>query len=522
MPTQNIFDMTDVWNNLSTTFTAIKMDVTDTQSASDSLLLDLKVGGNSKFKVDKAGIVSFANAGNSYTTVQQRIGGTTTWGFGWHGAETNAWFMFANGTRIAAIGQTRFSLNASTALAWGSVPENPELFIGYRAAANLRLGAADAAGSSSSVTIDFAANANNITWTSHGLMTGSAVMFSAAVFPTSATGNLDANTTYYAVVINSNTIQIARTYDAAVATSPTVIAFTGNGTTVTARGAKTEQTISIQNFTGTDMPGSPLVFDGGQGTGAGNGGPIIFRVAPKGSNGSLVNGLATALTIGADGNALFTGKICVSNAYQPFNWAELRIDANAAWVFKGYAQDVLSLSGQRGNVLTQASFYFGWSADTTIGNNGGDVRLYRDNPGVLALRNGANAQTFSVYKTYTSDTNYERVTYGYSATSGGYGISAEKGSGGGGNNDIYINTQNRLFLDVSQNRAWVISSTRTLYPGNTQSTTMTDNFLNIPGAAGAPTGTPSVTTGFPIYYDSSNHKIYVYSGGVWRSTAALT
>lgn len=51
----NIYDMVDTWNDGATTFTAIKMDVTDTASASGSLLLDLKVGGVTKASIDKDG-----------------------------------------------------------------------------------------------------------------------------------------------------------------------------------------------------------------------------------------------------------------------------------------------------------------------------------------------------------------------------------------------------------------------------------------------------------------------------------
>lgn len=55
----NIFDMTDTWNDGATTFTAIKMNVTDTASTAASLLMDLRVGGVSKFSVSKAaGVVT--------------------------------------------------------------------------------------------------------------------------------------------------------------------------------------------------------------------------------------------------------------------------------------------------------------------------------------------------------------------------------------------------------------------------------------------------------------------------------
>jgi hypothetical protein len=55
MPTMNVFDMADTWNAGATTFTAIKMNVTDTASAAGSLLIDLQLGGVSYTKLDKTG-----------------------------------------------------------------------------------------------------------------------------------------------------------------------------------------------------------------------------------------------------------------------------------------------------------------------------------------------------------------------------------------------------------------------------------------------------------------------------------
>ena len=53
-------------------------------------------------------------------------------------------------------------------------------------------------------------------------------------------------------------------------------------------------------------------------------------------------------------------------------------------------------------------------------------------------------------------------------------------------------------------------------------TGMTTGFTHIPAAAGAPTGAPTNPTGnVPMYYDTTNNKIYVYNGG-WKATAALT
>ena len=48
-------------------------------------------------------------------------------------------------------------------------------------------------------------------------------------------------------------------------------------------------------------------------------------------------------------------------------------------------------------------------------------------------------------------------------------------------------------------------------------TNATDGFLYVPGCAGLPTGTPSAWTGrVPIVVDTTNNKLYFYSGGAWR------
>lgn len=61
MATAPLSNLTATWNAGGTTFTAVKMNVTDTASAAGSLLMDLQVGGSSKFKIAKDGTVNVTN-----------------------------------------------------------------------------------------------------------------------------------------------------------------------------------------------------------------------------------------------------------------------------------------------------------------------------------------------------------------------------------------------------------------------------------------------------------------------------
>jgi hypothetical protein len=65
----DIFNMADTWNDGATTFTAIKMNVTDTASNAASLLMDLQVGGASRFNVRKDGTL-FVNTGSSAAVME--------------------------------------------------------------------------------------------------------------------------------------------------------------------------------------------------------------------------------------------------------------------------------------------------------------------------------------------------------------------------------------------------------------------------------------------------------------------
>ena len=62
----NIYDMVDTWNAGATTFTAIKMNVTDTASAAGSALMDLQLAGTTVLRLQKNGVLQFGGTTSSF------------------------------------------------------------------------------------------------------------------------------------------------------------------------------------------------------------------------------------------------------------------------------------------------------------------------------------------------------------------------------------------------------------------------------------------------------------------------
>jgi hypothetical protein len=63
-----VIDLSQTWNAPGVTFTGLKLNITDTNSASGSLLMDLQVAGVSKFSVSKAGGQSWTWTGLGTTS----------------------------------------------------------------------------------------------------------------------------------------------------------------------------------------------------------------------------------------------------------------------------------------------------------------------------------------------------------------------------------------------------------------------------------------------------------------------
>ncbi len=86
-----------------------------------------------------------------------------------------------------------------------------------------------------------------------------------------------------------------------------------------------------------------------------------------------------------------------------------------------------------------------------------DVILARDTANALALRNGANGQSFNLYQTYTNSTNYERLSF---LTGSGVVDFVYQAAGTGGTRilRIYNATADRLQFGVSGAMQWGLST----------------------------------------------------------------
>ena len=83
-----------------------------------------------------------------------------------------------------------------------------------------------------------------------------------------------------------------------------------------------------------------------------------------------------------------------------------------------------------GNAVMGNTGFIGFASAFTAASGNADTRLYRDSANTLALRNGANAQTFNIYNTYqNAGVDYERITFKWSANL--FTIGREFGGTGG-------------------------------------------------------------------------------------------
>jgi hypothetical protein len=142
-----VIDAAQTWNAGGVTFTGLKFNATDTASAAASLLMDLQVGGVSKASIKKDGQITLpSSASANLAGSNLRFGGAAT--DPWIGSFGGGALWFGRGTTLMLyMPTTGLQLDSALSMQWssGSVSQASDTFLTRRAAANLRLGAADAA-----------------------------------------------------------------------------------------------------------------------------------------------------------------------------------------------------------------------------------------------------------------------------------------------------------------------------------------------------------------------------------------
>jgi hypothetical protein len=112
-----------------------------------------------------------------------------------------------------------------------------------------------------------------------------------------------------------------------------------------------------------------------------------------------------------------------------------------------------------------------------------------------------NGSSTSLYALKVGDT-----AYGYLAASSSITELAANGA-----------SQPLVFTTNNTERARIPAAGGMVVGTAALTTTATDGFLYVPTCAGTPTGTPTTQTGTaPIVVDTTNNKLYFYSGGQWR------
>jgi hypothetical protein len=139
-----------------------------------------------------------------------------------------------------------------------------------------------------------------------------------------------------------------------------------------------------------------------------------------------------------------------------------------------------AMSSATTSVKIGSNYSFGWAGSPDASQTL-DTILVRDSASgnTLALRNGAAAQTFRVYNTYTDASNYSRLKIGWDAvTYAAFTIEGQQLGTGGGRSLALIGGGNVLGLGVAPSGSfnWVINSGHFLAG--------TDNTYDI-GASGA-------------------------------------
>lgn len=311
--------ITQTWNNIGVGFRIFNVDVTDTQSATQSYLYRYSYNGGLAASVDKFGAGFFAGGVSSGKQITTPASTTAIVPLSIpHGVAPSSPAQGAFWTTTSGF----FSNINGSVVQWADL-QSAQTFSGAKTFSSPV--------TISTGTLTASAPGLNLTQT----WDNAAVGFVGALINITDTASSNASFLQKWQVGGVDKAKISKNGAFQILSNMQLLSDTGNlffgasNDVIVSRkaaaalqlgsadaAAPVAQTLGVQSVVAgtTDTAGADWTFTGSQGTGTGAGGKIKFRVAPAGSTGSAQNALADALTINADKSVVFASNITIGDA----------------------------------------------------------------------------------------------------------------------------------------------------------------------------------------------------------------
>jgi hypothetical protein len=164
--------------------------------------------------------------------------------------------------------------------------------------------------------------------------------------------------------------------------------------------------------------------------------------------------------------------------------------------------------------LMQVSGDFRFFTSTDVTPTAGNPISFSQVMTLDASGNLVLGQTSSTYGKFAVSNGTNQFTVGFT---GNTPIMSAVNAAGNGYADYIADATSHQFRTIGSERARIPDVGGMVVGTAALATSATDGFLYVPTCAGTPTGTPTTQTGTaPIVVDTTNHKLYFYSGGTWR------
>lgn len=430
-----VYDMTDTWNDAGTTFTAVKMNVTNTASNANSNLILAQIDGADKFKVRADGSLFvgahliagssdliYNNANTQNFDLSATVDGD---------AAAASWSGTFGVGRIVLGGGVGLQRDADHVLAQRSFasstsPQAYRIYNTWTDGSNYERGA-----------IDWTTRANALTISTQAAGTGVGrdidIKAAGLLNLTGTGGTVD----IFAVATRYSFQNLSNGFFCVSGAAPLGLSSFpwGNITTsgyidIGEIAAPANPAANIARLYSRDEAGvTKLAFRDSAGTetvlGAGGGG----GGSPGGSSTQLQFNNAGAFG-GVAGSAVGTdGDITINQVTGAVSTSPLKVQYAGVGIFS---------VGYQGNVIINAS----GSLAASIGVNiSGNINLFGEAANIFSQRSGTSPQAHRTYNTYTDGSNYERGVFDWLQTANVLTIGAEA-AGTGVGRAVYLKSSN--------------------------------------------------------------------------------